>query len=83
MYMIILKLLFVLVGILFVFKLLYVFLGVVVSIKRTKGALFVPTPRVRISCVLENIYLRKGQLVVDFGCGDGKDEPIFVYCLDT
>lgn len=67
----VLNLFFISVGILFSVKILYV-IGIVLSIKKTKGALFVFTPSVRIEYALENIDLKKGQQVVDLGCGDGR-----------
>jgi len=62
---------FILVGILFLIKISYV-IGVVLSIQKTKGAIFVHTPTPRIQYVLENIDIKKGQLIVDLGCGDAR-----------
>jgi SAM-dependent methyltransferase len=38
----------------------------------TQGALFVPTPRVRIEAFLEAVPMGPGDLIVDLGCGDGR-----------
>ncbi len=38
----------------------------------TQGALFVTTARVRVNAFLDAVPMRKGQLLVDLGCGDGR-----------
>jgi len=58
-------------SILFAAKLIYVvFTGW--SMPVTRGALFVPTHRVRIDAVLDAVPMRPGDLFVDLGCGDGR-----------
>jgi SAM-dependent methyltransferase len=59
------------ISILFLIKICYI-IGVITSISKTKGALFVHTPKIRIEFLLKNIDIKKGQLVVDLGCGDGR-----------
>lgn len=38
----------------------------------TQGALFVPTPGVRVRAFLEAVSIGPGETVVDLGCGDGR-----------
>jgi SAM-dependent methyltransferase len=52
-------------------KLAYVLCTAVV-LPATKGALYVSTPRVRISAFLDAVPMKAGQLLVDIGCGDGR-----------
>ncbi len=57
--------------ILFALKLVYVvFTGW--SMPVTRGALFVPTHRVRIEAFLDAVPMRADELLVDLGCGDGR-----------
>lgn len=60
-----------LVALLLAVKMLYV-AAVAWSICVTRGALFVPTSRVRIRAALNAIAMQPGQLFVDLGCGDGR-----------
>ena len=56
---------------LFVIKLAYV-TAVALSIKNTRGALYVSTSRLRIRAVLDELNLTPGQVLMDLGCGDGR-----------
>lgn len=38
----------------------------------TRGALFVPTSRVRVRAILDAVPMTENQLLVDLGCGDGR-----------
>ncbi len=58
-------------SILFVVKVLYV-ISTAIALPATKGALYVSTSRNRISAVLDAVPMKKDQLLVDLGCGDGR-----------
>ncbi|GAB0174828.1 MAG: protein-lysine N-methyltransferase [Candidatus Altimarinota bacterium] len=38
---------------------------------RGYGVPYVPTPNIKISLLIENLNLKKGDLFIDIGCGDG------------
>jgi len=42
------------------------------SMPVTRGALFVPTHRIRIDAVLDAVPMQPGDLFLDLGCGDGR-----------
>ncbi len=42
------------------------------ALPATRGALYVSTPRSRISEILEAVPMQEGQILVDLGCGDGR-----------
>ncbi|MFP4531050.1 MAG: class I SAM-dependent methyltransferase [Desulfobacterales bacterium] len=56
---------------LFVIKIAYV-TAVALSIKNTQGALYVSTSQERIRAVLDEFDLKRGQVLIDLGCGDGR-----------
>lgn len=58
-------------ALLFGVKMLYV-LCTALALAHTQGALYVSTPRKRISAVLAAIPLKAGDLLIDLGCGDGR-----------
>ncbi len=58
-------------GTLFIIKITYI-LSTVLVMSTTKGALFVSTPRKRIQALLDAIPIKKGQVLIDLGCGDGR-----------
>ncbi len=61
----------VLFAVLFAAKILYVaFTGW--SMRVTRGALFVPTHRVRVDAALDAVPMGPGERFVDLGCGDGR-----------
>ena len=49
----------------------YIFCTVLV-LPFTRGALFVPTSRVRVRAILDAVPMTENQLLVDLGCGDGR-----------
>ena len=60
-----------LLALLFAFKLLYlVTAGCALHI--TRGALFIPTPSVRVNTFLDAVPMSSQNLLVDLGCGDGR-----------
>ena len=61
----------ILAGTLFVLKMTYV-LCTAAALPATQGALYVSTTRTRIAAFIEAVPMRKGQLLVDLGCGDGR-----------
>ena len=46
--------------------------SIVVVLPFTHGAMFHPSARIRVKTFLDNIRLRKGSLLIDIGCGDGR-----------
>ncbi len=58
-------------GCLFLIKITYV-LSIAFLLPVTRGALYVSTSRVRVSAFLDAMPLKKGQFLVDLGCGDGR-----------
>lgn len=56
---------------LFVVKLVYV-VSVAMTVRTTKGALYVSTSYRRIQAVLDEVSLENGQVLIDLGCGDGR-----------
>jgi len=61
----------ILAGSLFVLKMAYV-LCTTAALPATQGALYVSTTRTRIAAFIEAVPMRKGQLLVDLGSGDGR-----------
>jgi len=61
----------ILAGTLFVLKMAYV-LCTAAALPATQGALYVSTTRTRIAAFIEAVPMKKGQLLVDLGCGDGR-----------
>ena len=61
----------VLTGSLFGLKMTYV-LCTALALPATQGALYVSTTRTRIAAFIEAVPMKKGQLLVDLGCGDGR-----------
>ncbi len=60
-----------LLGALFLIKLLYLIAtGWVLPV--TKGALFIPTPSIRIKTFLDALPMSSVELFLDLGCGDGR-----------
>ena len=60
----------ILTGMLFVLKMTYV-LCTAAALPTTQGALYVSTTRTRIAAFIDAVPMKKGQLLVDLGCGDG------------
>lgn len=58
-------------GTLFLIKVLYL-LSTGLAMPITRGALFVPTQRMRINAVADALPMEPGQVFVDLGCGDGR-----------
>jgi ribosomal protein L11 methylase PrmA len=46
--------------------------SIVVVLPFTHGAMFHPSARIRVKTFLDNIPMRKGSLLIDIGCGDGR-----------
>jgi len=61
----------ILAGSLFGLKMTYV-LCTALALPTTQGALFVSTTRTRIAAFIEAVPMKKGQILVDLGCGDGR-----------
>ena len=61
----------ILAGTLFVLKMTYV-LCTAAALPATQGALYVSTTRTRIAAFIDAVPMKKGQLLVDLGCGDGR-----------
>lgn len=55
----------------FVIKMAYV-LCTAAALPSTQGAIYVSTTRTRIAAFIEAVPMKKGQLLVDLGCGDGR-----------
>jgi trans-aconitate methyltransferase len=62
---------FILTGALFILKMTYVLCTAAV-LPATRGALYVSTTRPRVAAFIEAVPMKKGQLLVDLGCGDGR-----------
>ena len=62
---------FIIAGGLFALKIVYVICTALV-LPITQGALFVSTSRTRVAAFMDAVPMRKGQLLVDIGCGDGR-----------
>jgi hypothetical protein len=58
-------------GSLFGLKMLYI-LCTAIALPATQGALYVSTTRTRVSAFIRSVPMKKGQLLVDLGCGDGR-----------
>jgi len=58
-------------AVLFAVKLLYL-LTTGWALRVTRGALFIPTPYMRIKTFLDAIPMSSQNLIVDLGCGDGR-----------
>jgi len=58
-------------GSLFGLKMIYI-LCAVLALPATQGALYVSTTRTRIAAFIEAVPMKKGQTLVDLGCGDGR-----------
>ncbi len=56
---------------LFVIKMIYV-ISTTVALPITQGALFVSSTRHRISAFLDAVSMKKGDVLIDLGCGDGR-----------
>jgi hypothetical protein len=61
----------ILAGTLFGLKMTYV-LCTALALPATQGALFVSTTKTRIAAFIEAVPMKKGQILVDLGCGDGR-----------
>ena len=61
----------ILAGTLFGLKMTYV-LCTALALPTTQGALFVSTTKTRIAAFMEAVPMKKGQTLVDLGCGDGR-----------
>ncbi|MCP4626685.1 MAG: hypothetical protein GY850_24735 [bacterium] len=61
----------ILAGSLFGLKMTYV-LCTALALPTTQGALYVSTTRARIAAFIDAVPLKKGQTMVDLGCGDGR-----------
>jgi len=61
----------ILAGTLFVLKMTYV-LCTAAALPMTQGALYVSTTRTRIAAFIDTVPMKKGQILVDLGCGDGR-----------
>lgn len=61
----------ILTGSLFGLKMTYV-LCTALALPTTQGALYVSTTRARIAAFIDAVPLKKGQIMVDLGCGDGR-----------
>jgi trans-aconitate methyltransferase len=61
----------ILAGSLFVLKMTYV-LCTALALPATQGALYVSTTKTRIAAFIEAVPMKKGQILVDLGCGDGR-----------
>lgn len=61
----------ILAGSLFGLKMTYV-LCTALALPTTQGALYVSTTRTRIAAFIDAVPLKKGQTMVDLGCGDGR-----------
>jgi hypothetical protein len=42
------------------------------ALPRTQGALYVSTTRARIAAFIDAVPMKKGQIMMDLGCGDGR-----------
>jgi len=60
-----------LLAVLFTFKLLYL-ITTGWALPVTRGALFIPTPSIRVKTFLDAIPMSSQNLLVDLGCGDGR-----------
>jgi SAM-dependent methyltransferase len=58
-------------GIFFIFKVIYI-ITTALSIKKTKGATFTSTHPLKIRAILDAIPMKRGDVVIDLGCGDGR-----------
>ncbi len=56
---------------LFLLKMAYA-ASVALTVSVTRGALYVSTSRRRINAALDELHLRRGQVIIDLGCGDGR-----------
>jgi hypothetical protein len=61
----------ILAGSLFGLKMTYV-LCTALALPTTQGALYVSTTRARIAAFIDAVPMKKGQTMVDLGCGDGR-----------
>jgi hypothetical protein len=61
----------ILAGSLFGLKMTYV-LCTALALPTTQGALYVSTTRTRIAAFIDAVPMKKGQIMVDLGCGDGR-----------
>ncbi|MDH3972777.1 MAG: class I SAM-dependent methyltransferase [Deltaproteobacteria bacterium] len=59
------------IALLILVKMVYVF-SMVIALPRTGGALFCFTHSSKIDAVLDAIPMKKGDKIVDLGCGDGR-----------
>jgi len=62
---------FVVIGGLVAFKLLFAFC-IVTAFPITQGAMFHPSARVRVRTFLDHLPMKRSDLLVDIGCGDGR-----------
>ncbi len=61
----------VLLGTVLLFKLALV-ASIIVVLPFTRGAMFHPSARIRVKTFLDNVPMKKGDLLIDIGCGDGR-----------
>ena len=61
----------ILAGTLFGLKMTYV-LCTALALPATQGALFVSSTKTRIAAFIEAVPMKKGQILADLGCGDGR-----------
>ena len=62
---------FIVIGGLIAFKLLFAFC-IVAVFPITQGAMFHPSARVRVRTFLDHVPMKRSDLLVDIGCGDGR-----------
>ncbi|MCX7816763.1 MAG: class I SAM-dependent methyltransferase [Syntrophales bacterium] len=59
------------VGTLLLVKMLFVF-SILIALPITGGAMFHPSAGIRVKTFLDRMPMKKGELLIDIGCGDGR-----------